>query len=266
MLINEYQTNLDIKTEALYYIGEIFYSKLNLNDSAKIYFKEIAEKFPISGFSGKSLFGLAEISIIEGNLSEAEAYYDKILLYRRVGKGELKEAEYQKAKISFWQNDIEKALNRLNNVVKELNENITNDALSLIITINSLKNDSLSLVKYAKADYLANKREFSAAAEIFLDLTNTEDIVYQKNLALYNYCNMLLALNDYKKAVIFLENLSNNENMNIFVDKSLFLLANLYQYGLKDLNNAGLCYQKILEKFPNSLFLDKARKFLSNKN
>ena len=264
ILINDYQNNIDIKTEALYYIGEIYFDKLNLPDSAKKYFEEVANKYPISAFAGKSLFKLAEIAIIKGDLTLAEGFYDKILLYRRVSNGELKEAEYKKAKISFWQNDIDKTLSKLQNVIKDLNENIANDALSLLITINSLKNDSLSLLNYAKADYLANRREYSAAAEIFLSLTATEDVVYQKNLALYSYSNMLIALDDYKKAINFLENLSNNENMNIFVDKSLFLLANLYQYGLKDLKNAGLCYQKLLEKYPNSLFLDKARNFLSN--
>jgi tetratricopeptide (TPR) repeat protein len=264
LLIKDYENNVDIKTEALYYIGEIYLDNLNLPDSAKRYFTEISEKYPISAYSGKALFKLADIAILKGDLIAAEACYDKILLYRRVTPGEIKETEFKKAKISFWQNDIEKAISRLNNVIKDLNENIANDAVSLLLTINTLKNDSLSLLKYAQADLFANKKEFNAAANIYLSLTNTDDVIFQKNLALYNYSLMLIALNDYNKAVIFLENLSNNENMNIFVDKSLFLLANLYQYGLKDLQKAKLMYEAILEKFPNSLYLDKARNFLNN--
>lgn len=263
-LVKDYSGNPDIKTEAFYYIGEIYKEKFNLSDSAKKYLTEIADRYPISAFAGKALFKLSEIAINEGNLTQADAFLDKILLYRRVSSGELKEAEYMKAKITFWQNDFDKTISKLNGVIKELNENIANDALNLLITINTLKNDSLSLVKYAMADYLANRGIFNEAAKIYSSLSNSNDVIFLNNLALYNYSLMLIALNDYKNAIIYLENLSNNENMNIFADKSLFLLANLYQYGLKDLEKAKFCYQKILEKYPNSFYIEKARNFLNN--
>ncbi len=264
-LVKDYYGNPDIKTEAYYYIGEIYKEKFNLTDSAKKYLNEIAERYPISAFAGKALFKLSDIAIDEGNLAQADSFLDKILLYRRVTTGELKEAEFRKAKITFWQNDFDKTITKLNGVIKELNENIVNDALTLLITINTLKYDSLSLVKYAMADYLANRGIFNEAAKIYLSLSKSNDVVFLNNLALYNYSLMLIALNDYKNAINYLENLSNNENMNIFADKSLFLLSNLYQYGIKDLEQAKLCYQKILEKYPNSFYIDKARNFLNNK-
>ncbi|MFH0733320.1 MAG: tetratricopeptide repeat protein [bacterium] len=262
-LTKEYEKNQDINSEALYYIGDVYRNKFNINDSASVIFNKIVSAAPFSVFAGKAYFQLAYIAIEVGNLKDANEYLDRILQYNRVTPGELKEAEYYKAKITFWQGDFEKTTKILGNITKELAENITNDALSLLVIINSLKSDSLTLSKFAQADMFAEQKKFSMAAEIYLSLSENHDLFFLKNLALYYYSEMMIALNLYPNAVIFLENLSNTENMNIFGDKSLFLLGNLYNYGFNDKNNAKICFQKLLEKFPNSLYIDQARDFLN---
>ncbi len=263
VLTIEYAKDVDITGEALYYIGDVYRNKFNNNDSAFVYFNKIVTTAPFTVFAGKAYFQLAFIAIEKGDLEAAKDYLDKILQFNRLTTGELKEAEYYKAKILFWQGEFEQTKKALGNITKELSENITNDALSLLVIINSLNSDSLTLIKFAQADMLAEQKKFSLAADIYLSLSDNNDLFFLKNLALFYYSEMMIALNSYPNAVNFLENLSNTENMNIFGDKSLFLLGNLYNYGFGDKNKAKSCFQKLLERFPNSLYVDQARDFLN---
>jgi tetratricopeptide (TPR) repeat protein len=73
---------------------------------------------------------------------------------------------------------------------------------------------------------------------------------------------MLIAENDLPTAVKVLEESIKNQNNAIFVEKSIFLLAQCYQFGIKDLQKAATTYQKLLESFPNSLYFDRAREAL----
>ena len=46
---------------------------------------------------------------------------------------------------------------------------------------------------------------------------------------------------------------------NIYADKALYLLGNIYQYGVGDSTKAVEIYEKLLAKFPASIYLDEAR-------
>lgn len=61
-----------------------------------------------------------------------------------------------------------------------------------------------------------------------------------------------------------LEEIIENQKNAIFIEKSTFLLAQCYQYGIKNLQKAVQIYQKLLETFPNSLYFDRAREALQS--
>ncbi|MEJ2194707.1 MAG: hypothetical protein P8X73_07595 [Ignavibacteriaceae bacterium] len=46
---------------------------------------------------------------------------------------------------------------------------------------------------------------------------------------------------------------------NIYADKALYLLGKIYQYGISDDTKAIESYEKLLAKFPASIYLDEAR-------
>ena len=70
---------------------------------------------------------------------------------------------------------------------------------------------------------------------------------------------ILLAENNFTDAMKLLEVLSESQKVAIFAEKSTFLLAKCYQYATRNPLKAIETYQKILEKFPNSLYFDRAR-------
>lgn len=74
---------------------------------------------------------------------------------------------------------------------------------------------------------------------------------------------MLIAMDKYNESISVLRSISEDEKSSLYNDKSLFLLANLYNYGLNDKKNALTEYQILLEKYPNSLYFDKARQMIN---
>ncbi|MCK5086168.1 MAG: tetratricopeptide repeat protein, partial [Melioribacteraceae bacterium] len=97
------------------------------------------------------------------------------------------------------------------------------------------------------------------AANIYKELGNNKNLILLGNVSIYKYAEMLIMMDDLPVAIEILNELSNTGELNIFEDKSLFLLANVYQYGILDFKTAISIYQKLLEKFPNSLYLDGSR-------
>ncbi len=73
---------------------------------------------------------------------------------------------------------------------------------------------------------------------------------------------MLVAQDKYPVAIEVLKELSGREEFNIFADRSFYLLAQVYEFGIGDVGSAQSTYQKFLELFPNSLYLDKSQENL----
>ena len=70
---------------------------------------------------------------------------------------------------------------------------------------------------------------------------------------------MELAKDNYTQAIELFDAVVEEGEKNIYADKALYLLGNIYQYGVGDSTKAVEIYEKLLAKFPASIYLDKAR-------
>jgi len=163
------------------------------------------------------------------------------------------------ARIEFWFGNFTQSLKQFQSVTKNLSTDFTNDALELSSLISTTKRDSLNLYKYAQADLYSIQNKFKDAANEFKTLADNPNLFILNEFANYKYAQMLIANNDLPTAIKILETLSENTKSTIFADKSLFLLAQSYRFGIKDVQKAVYNYEKLLEKFPNSLYFDRAR-------
>jgi tetratricopeptide (TPR) repeat protein len=73
-----------------------------------------------------------------------------------------------------------------------------------------------------------------------------------------------IALDNYPTALKIGEIIVSQENLNLFGDKALFLSAQIYQFGIGSNKQAIDLYEQLLVKFPNSLYLDKAREEINH--
>jgi len=93
----------------------------------------------------------------------------------------------------------------------------------------------------------------------FKTLADNDNLFIINQFAKNKLVEIFLFKDDFFSATKLLEELTKEENNSIFIDKSTFLLGLAYLYGTKEISKAKETFQKILEKFPNSIYFDRAR-------
>ncbi|RMD50202.1 MAG: hypothetical protein D6830_03300, partial [Ignavibacteria bacterium] len=121
-----------------------------------------------------------------------------------------------------------------------------------------------TLLSFAKADKEIFVKNYQGALSTLSALAMNENLMIWNSFAQFKSAEIYIALHNLRKAEEILIKLANDEKPSLVKDKSLFLLGEIYNFGLKDIPKAIEQYQKLLEKFPNSLFLDKAREYLNS--
>jgi tetratricopeptide (TPR) repeat protein len=255
----ENNKNADIQLEAYYRIGLIKQRKFLDPEEAEKFFKKVIGLNLISQFTILSYKGLAGIEINRYNLSKAMDFYNMILSAPRVNNEDKNFSSLMKAKIEFWQGNFPESSKLLRDVVKNLADNNTNDAIELSLIINTTKNDSLNLLQFAKAELLAQQNKFDEAKEIYSTLIKNQNLLTIRDISLIRYAEMLIALDKLPEAIAQLKEISDLKDKNVYSDEALLLLGKVYQFGVKDLMQAQESYENLLANFPNSLYLDDAR-------
>jgi len=245
--------------EILFRIGTIKLNRFDDIDGAANDFAKIIKNSTLSKFYGSANLKLADISIRKGNLDEAKNHLINSFSSVKTPRKIKSEAKYKLALIQFWNSQFDRSLKTIADLTKDLSNNNANDAIELSLIINMGKRDSLSLIKFAEADLLTWQKKFTEAAEIFSNLSEKENFFILNNISQFKYAEILITQNNYPVAIEILKQLSEKEKLNIFTDKSLFLLAQVYEHGIGDKNSALVIYENILEHYPDSLYLDKAR-------
>lgn len=218
---------------------------------------------------------LADILLYSGNV------WDATLLYSQVDKelkndeiGEL--AKYKNAKLSFYIGEFKWAKSQLDVLRAATTKLIANDAMyfSLLISDNESEEEeeedalffeedgehNKPLRYFARADFLRFQNKDEEALKMLDSVlivepfgTLTDDVYYQK-------AEIAIRQGNYMEAEKLLKKILELYSTDILGDDATFLLAELYEYHLKDIPSALIYYQKILKDYPGSLFVVEARK------
>jgi tetratricopeptide (TPR) repeat protein len=248
--------------EALLRSGIIkFYLQNEIEESRKL-LNIVATEAPLSRSAVDAFFELGSISLIEGNLDEAEKKYSALLKNNRVLNDIKVAATYKLSRICFYQLRFNEAAEYLSNVLRNLKNNSANDALELSLILNSTMNDSVNIALFAKAEFLAEQKKFSEAANIYREISDNPLALVLHSISLLRVGEMMLAENNYPEAVSIFQSVVEEGEKNIYADKAVYLLGKIHQFGLNELARAEEYYQKLLAEFPNSIYTDDAREQL----
>lgn len=262
-LIKEYPNN-SVYPQALFRMAEIYFNHLYDYRKADSLYTLVNLQASNSDLSVLAFLRRGKIAILISQLDKAKSNFEKVLLNNRSNVNNKAETNYYLARIEFWLGNFNESLKKLSEVTKNLSVDFANDALELSSLISIVKKDSLNLLRYAHADLLSFQYKFKEAADEFKSLADNPDLFILNEFSRYKFAEMLIALNDLPTALKVLELISENSKTGIFSDKSLFLLSKVYHFGIKDKIKAAQYYQKLLEKFPNSLYFELTREYLSN--
>jgi tetratricopeptide (TPR) repeat protein len=257
-LITAYQYS-EVAVEANLRIGFLLFHLRNDIPAAQKYFKIITETYPTSKFASLAFVELGTMSLIQGNLTDAEKYFQSIEKLMRPNSEDKSYANYQLSRIYSFTGDFSAARSTLLNVLSNLRDNIANDAIEFSILLNTAKNDSSNLSIYCNAEFLSEQRKFSEAKNLYQQLSDNQQAFIFHSIAKLRVAEMLIANSDYNNAISDLQLIVDEGEKNIYSDKALYLQGKIYYYGLKDSAKAIEYYESLLAKFPKSLYLDEAR-------
>ncbi len=255
----ELYKNSEASYEALLRIGMIKLYLENKRDEAKQYFNRIINEAVLSSSTPDAYSDLGEIDLLNGNLTEAEKNYSQIIVLAKINQHKINDAKYKLARVKFYNGDVEAAQKLLADILKNLKDDNANDALSLSLLLNTSKNDSVNLMLFAEAEFLADQKKFSEAAKKYELIAENPQAFILHSVASIRLAEMELALNNYSRSIELFEMVVEEGEKNIYADKALYLLAQIFQYSIGDNAKAIEIYEMLLAKFPASIYIDRAR-------
>ena len=232
---------------------------------------ETAMNFASSRFEkAKIKLKLGEVLVFTNKFNKALIYFSQIQT-RFKNHPLAQEARFKVAQTSYFKGDFKWAKAQLKVLKGSATQLIANDAVDLFLTISDhFPKDSIptGLTQLAKADLLAYQNKNREAVTIlssiltdkkllsanggFLPITNT--VLYKKALILIKQEKYLEAIVDLEKVI------ATSKSDGIFMDKSIYQLAELYYNQLNNKEKASEYYQKIIFDHSSSIYLVDARK------
>ena len=210
-----------------------------------------------------------EAKITLGDLYQLRAEpWEATLLYSQVEKTHREtplgyEAKLRNARLSYFAGDFKLAQSHLDILKEATTREIANDAmqLSLLIRDNTVEDTlGLGLLLFAKTEQLVFQNQLPAAIrgldallERFPGHALTDDAWYLK-------AQLLRRTGDFAGATATLEKITENPKYDVLSDDALFLLARIQEDDVKDRAKAQELYNRVLTKYPGSIFVAEARK------
>lgn len=256
----------DVAVEALFSIGRINFYINNEIQKAEEAFVEIVNNYPTSRFYSKSLLELAIIKLITKNNLEAKEILKRIETVVSYSDEDKLSSYFYLSKLYALEGNFAAASENIKKITSNVKNDFTNDALEFSLLLNVAKNDSISLINYAKAEVLIITKKFKEAQVLFDEIAlNQQSLVFQP-FCLLKSAEMDIALNEYDSGMKKLDQIYSSKEKNIFSDKALYLKAKIFENAFKDLPSAVECYQKILIEFPKSIYSDESRESIIRLN
>lgn len=258
LFAESYKSNA-ARADALFSAAEILRIKFSDFEQSDSLYKLIVSESPSSIFALHSNLGLAKNSVSQNNFSSARRFLGQVLSNSRFSAEEINEVKFLNAKIDFWEGKFSDASAKLAELASNFQMNFTNDAIELTAVITAAKSDSLSLFFYAKSDLFLFQNKPQEALVELKTLADNPNLLILNEFAHIKIAEIFLGMGNFIESEIMLKSLIDDEKTTIFDDKSTFLMAQLLFFGKKDNSAALEYYQKLLAKFPNSLYFDRAR-------
>lgn len=213
---------------------------------------------------------LGEVLVFTNKFNKALIYFSQI--QTRFKNHELaQEARFKVAQTSYFKGDFKWAKAQLKVLKSSATQLIANDAVDLFLTISdNYPKDSVptGLTQLAKADLLAYQNKNKEALTVLTNILTNEELLSRNggflqitNAVLYKKAMLYIKQGKYTEAVADLEKvIATSKPDGIFMDDSVYQLAELHHNQLNNSEKAKEYYQKIIFDHPSSIHLVDSRK------
>jgi tetratricopeptide (TPR) repeat protein len=242
---------------ALSRIGDIqLYQSFDLMGAEKT-FKQILAEYGRSQYQYTGMYRLGEIALAAGNLKEASDYFSTIiretaesLETHRLALWALAQMDFYAGRPSSAEKRLERALS-----LKSASEpnKVENDVLELYFLLTTNHGDSIGLARLGEGRLSLRQRHYEQAIKQFQSVTGALE-----NEAKFNILEVYRLSGRPIMALPICEALLQDERCHQ-ADRVLMIQAEIYERDIKDLNQAQKKYETLLEKYPQSIYIETAR-------
>ncbi len=245
------------EAEALFRMGLIkldFYFDL---DQAQRYFEEVEKKFILS--HGKdAILKLGEVLTLKGDLNLAREKYLYLMKFKNFA--DTLKVKFLLAQLDYYEGNFTSAVKTLEEISKFTSSDFSNDAIELLLKIQSNRFPSEeNLKKMSLAELRIKQKKFTDALSLLEHIISTCSNCPITDDAIFTASKIYRTIKKFDKAIEYIELLLNEYPESIYADDALMEKGEIYQkLGKNEL--AIDAYMKLISKFPNSIFVNEVRK------
>lgn len=207
----------------------------------------------------EALVEVARTAIMRGSLERAEAALSEV-----VSPEYLPAAAYLHARIAYYRNDPDSARAHLDQVIQleGLGGEYTNDALRLQVLLGFSGSAPEAARHYAAAEWLLEQQKIPQALnELQLAIDSAPPAGFRIRLH-HEAARLSADLERYEDAIAHCEEALSDPQLALYADETLYILAGIVDHRLNDRARAFRLYDRLLAEFPDSPFVDNARRRL----
>lgn len=231
-------------------------------DSAIINFNTLIDMPRLDNrFKAECKLDLGDIYVLKGDV------WDAMLLYGQVDKDFLEdplgqEAKFRNAKLSYYIGEFGWAKAQLDVLKTATTQLIANNAMELSLQIqdNTIDSNEEPLRWFSRADLYYFQNRLSDA---LITLDSIQTIYPKHELAddvLFKRGEIALKKKGFAQAMNYFEQVVKEYGSGILGDNALFLLGDIAQSKLNNIEQAQKYYEQFIEAYPSSFYLVEVRK------
>ncbi|MDX2284006.1 MAG: tetratricopeptide repeat protein [Bacteroidia bacterium] len=211
---------------------------------------------------GRAKLLIGDILLMQQEYNKAKLTYTEVsdaFRDRQLGAT----AKYKLAQLAYYRGEFSLAQAQLDAIKENTSNDISNDAirLNLLIMDNTgLDTTTDALQLFARAQLLGYQRRYSDALALLDSLAYQypnhplgDEIIWEK-------ASVFLKRNDIQTALVFVDRIIQEFPSDIYGDDALYTKARIYDYTLRQPEQAMKLYLEFLAQYPGSLFSVEVRK------
>ena len=172
------------------------------------------------------------------------------------------EAQLRLAEIAFFNGHIDDAVKLLATISTNVQNDFANDALELQVVLQeNTGGPPQAIIQYGRAEFLARQHRNSEAVQLLTDLVHTYPGSPLVDDALLRAGGLLTQAGFYHEAIALYDSLLTQfHEQSKMLDRALFRMGEIYQFGLAQPATAISTYERLLSEQAQSVLAGEARK------
>ncbi len=254
--------NTDIAAQALLRLALIRKEKLHDPEGARGYLETISRDYKIFlPTATEAKLALGEVCIQLNDLDRAGTTLGEVAGPPPYGGADRERAALRLAELRFYRADYNGALAILSDLLKNAVSDAANDAIPLQMLIaEQSKENPAGLKIYAGASLLRTRREFGDALRLLDDALKADTADPLRDRFAFLRGEILSEMKRPDEAVAAFSLIIDTLPESLLRDRAMYAVAGIYETAKADRLLAIGMYERLIEKYPNSIHANAARK------